>query len=318
MSINPFFSVVISTKNRSELVLRAVQSVLNQLFFDFELIVVDNASTDDTEEVLSSISDNRFFYVKNETDRERCYARNRGIKLAKGEYICFLDSDDEYLSNHLQVLYENINNSSEKIALFYTNAFETYNFQNIQERLCPNLEGFGLFEYILTYTFNPARVAIHKSILDEFKFDEKIPGLEDLDLWLCIATKFPIKQIKERTVVYQLHDESYSISSPNRFEKELSLYKYVFSKPILTSFLPKTSKKRLLSMCHYKISMAMSTSFNPFIIHRHILVAFFLYPKGYNQNANKTMGVIFLYQIPILGFLLKKIRFILKNISRFY
>lgn len=297
----PFFSVVISTKNRSELVLKAIKSVFNQSFSNFELIVVDNASTDSTQLELSKIKDVRFSYLLNDIDKERCFARNRGINASKGEYVCFLDSDDEYLPNHLEVIFNYIQKSKQKQALFFTNAYETYNFENLQERICPDLSNYNLFEYLLTFTFNPARVAIHRSILSEFQYDENIPGLEDLDLWLLIATKFPVLQIKERTIVYQIHDESYSISAPKRFERELSLFNYVFSKPILKGYLPIKSKKRLLSMCHYKITLSMSASFKPFIIHFHILKAFYLYPKGYNKNSNKTMLYIFINQIPLFG-----------------
>lgn len=313
MNNTPFFSVVISTKNRSTLVVKAVLSILKQSFQDFEILIVDNASTDNTEEVLVQLQEPRLHYFNNEIDKERCFARNRGIQNATGTYICFLDSDDEYLPNHLQVLHEKIQDSKLQRALFFTNAYETYNFENLQERICPDINNYNLFAYLLMFTFNPARVAVHHSVLKEFQFDENIPGLEDLDLWLRIATKYPIIQIPTRTIIYQLHDESYSIAAPNRFKRELSLFSYVFSKQILQDFLPIQSKRRLLSMCHYKISMAMSNSFNPFIVHYHILKAFSLYPKGYNSNANKTMLVIFLDQIPILGFGFKYLRRILKK-----
>ena len=313
MEFKPFFSVVISTKNRAKLVLKAIESVFNQTFQTFELIVVDNASTDNTQHELSKIKDVRFTYLRNDIDRERCFARNRGILASKGDYVCFLDSDDEYLTTHLEVIYKFVQHSELKQALFFTNAYETYNFENLQERVCPDLNKYNLFEYLLTYTFNPARVAIHRSILSEFQFDEQIPGLEDLDLWLRIATKFPVFQINKRTIVYQIHDESYSISAPKRFERELELFNYVFSKPILKGYLTNRSKKRLLSMCHYKISMAMSTSFKPFKIHYQIVKAFIYFPKGYNENANKTMLVIFLDQIPFFGFILKKSRKLLKG-----
>ena len=313
MEFKPFFSVVISTKNRATLVLKAIESVFNQTFQNFELIVVDNASTDNTQHELTKIKNDRFTYLRNDIDRERCFARNRGILASKGDYVCFLDSDDEYLTNHLEVIYKFVQHSEVKQALFFTNAYETYNFENLQERVCPDLNKYNLFEYLLTYTFNPARVAIHRSILSEFQFDEEIPGLEDLDLWLRIATKFPVLQIKERTIVYQIHDESYSIAAPKRFERELSLFKYVFSKSILKENLPIHSKKRLISMCHYKISMALSTSFNPIKTHYHIVKAFFNFPKGYNQNANKTMLVIFIYQLPVLGYIIRSLIFFLKN-----
>jgi glycosyltransferase involved in cell wall biosynthesis len=305
---SPFFSVVISTKNRAELVCKAIKSVLKQTFDNFEVIIIDNASTDNTQFRVELIDDERIFYYKNEIDRERCFARNRGISLSKGKYVCFLDSDDEYLPTHLETLYNAILKAENKESLFFTNAYETYNFENLQERICPDLGKYNVFEYILTYTFNPARVAIEHSILTQFQFDEKIPGLEDLDLWLRIASKYPVEHIKERTILYHIHDESYSISAPDRFKKELKMFDYVFSKPELKELLPEKSKKRLLSMCHYKLSLTINNRFSPFRIHYHILKAFFLYPQGYNNKANKTMLVIFLDQIPFLGYLLKKIR----------
>ena len=313
--ILPFFSIIIPLYNRESTINKTLNSVLKQVFLDFEVIVIDDCSVDDSYKIACKfqVLDSRVKVLRNEINQERCVSRNKGILNSKGKYICFLDSDDEFLPNHLENLYNSIKSSEEKKALFFTNAFQTYNFENLQERYTPDLNNYNLFEYILTYTFNPARVVIHRSILDELQFDEKIPGIEDLDLWLRIATLYPVIQIQKRTVIYNIHDESYTVSKPNRYKQELSFFRYVFSKQILKDFLPIQSKRRLLSMCHYKISMAMSTSFNPFIVHYHILKAFSLYPKGYNSNANKTMLVIFLDQIPILGSGFKYLRRILKK-----
>jgi glycosyltransferase involved in cell wall biosynthesis len=307
MEFKPFFSVVISTKNRATLVLKAIESVFNQTFQTFELIVVDNASTDNTQHELSKIKDVRFTYLRNDIDRERCFARNRGIRASKGEYICFLDSDDAYLENHLQVIYDDIQRNK-TIGLYFTNAFETYNFSDRIKRVCPDLEKYNLFHYILTYTFNPARVAVHNSIVKKHQYDEKIPGLEDLDLWLLIATEFPVFQIKARTILYNIHDESYSMNSHSRFLKELKMFRYVFNKPELINCLPTKSKNRLLSMCYYKLSVSYSQNFKPFFIHYLILKAYFLCKEGYNKNANRTMIVIFIDQIPLIGYLFKKTR----------
>ena len=307
----PFFSIVISTKNRANLITTPIDSILNQTFVDFELIIVDNASEDNTEEVVKSYNDSRITYLRNEVDKERCFARNRGINASKGEYVCFLDSDDAYLENHLQTIYTEIQRKNTK-GLYFTNAFETFNFTDRKERVCPDLENYNLFHYILTYTFNPARVAVHRSILNEYQYDEKIPGLEDLDLWLRIATNYPVFQIKERTILYNIHDASYSMDSHQRFERELKMFRYVFDKEELKTVLPTKSKNRLLSMCYYKISISYSLKFKPFLIHYLILKAYFLCKEGYNKNANRTMLVIFMDQIPVLGYLFKKTRKILK------
>jgi glycosyltransferase involved in cell wall biosynthesis len=314
---SPYFSVIIPLYNRANIISKAIVSVLNQTFPDFELIIVDDCSTDSSVDVVKKYQeqDSRIKLLENEINQERCISRNRGIEESLGKYICFLDSDDEFLSFHLQLIYDNIESSEIKKALFFTNAFQTDNFENLHERICPKLDRYNLFEYILTYTFNPARVAIHSKILNEFQFDEKIPGIEDLDLWLHIASKYPIIQIENRTIIYNIHDESYTVSAPNRFKRELSYFNYVFAKKKIKKLLPTTSKNRLLSMCHYNYAVALSNKFNPFKIHYHILKALFLYPKGYNNNANKTMIIIFLDQTPFFGFVFKKSRKLLKGIN---
>lgn len=98
----PTVSVVIPTYNRAHLVGRAIQSVLNQTYQDFEIIVVDDGSTDNTEEVVKSFNDPRIRYIRHDQNRGGSAARNTGIKMARGEYIAFQDSDDEWLPEKLE------------------------------------------------------------------------------------------------------------------------------------------------------------------------------------------------------------------------
>ena len=96
MSSNaPFFSVVIPTYNRANMISGAIQSVLEQTFKNFELIIIDDGSTDQTAHVIAGFSDERIKY-NYQQNTERSQARNNGIKIASGRYICFLDSDDQY------------------------------------------------------------------------------------------------------------------------------------------------------------------------------------------------------------------------------
>ena len=90
-------SVVIPTYNRASLLKRAIKSVLCQTYPDFEVIIVDDGSTDNTEEVIRSFDDKRVKYIKLKKNKGYPVALNKGVKTAKGEYIGFLDSDDEWL-----------------------------------------------------------------------------------------------------------------------------------------------------------------------------------------------------------------------------
>lgn len=100
---DPKVSVIIPTYNRAHLLLpRAVKSVLNQTFTDFELIIVDDASTDNTKEVVESFNDSQIRYMRHEQNKGGGAARNTGIEKARGEFIAFLDSDDEWMKEKLE------------------------------------------------------------------------------------------------------------------------------------------------------------------------------------------------------------------------
>lgn len=100
---NPPVSVIIPTYNRTHLIGRAIQSVLNQTYQDFEIVVVDDASKDNTEEVVKSFNGEKIIYLRHKNNRGAQAARNTGIKAAKGGWIAFLDSDDEWLPQRLEV-----------------------------------------------------------------------------------------------------------------------------------------------------------------------------------------------------------------------
>jgi glycosyltransferase involved in cell wall biosynthesis len=115
----PYFSVVIPTYNRVDSVQRALASVLVQTYRNFEIIVVDDGSTDGTEEALSSVVDSRFSYLR-QANSGGSRARNLGIDRAKGAFIAFLDSDDEWLPTKLEVFAGTIGTSRSDV--YYSSA----------------------------------------------------------------------------------------------------------------------------------------------------------------------------------------------------
>jgi glycosyltransferase involved in cell wall biosynthesis len=101
---NPFFSIIIPTYNRANTIQGSITSVLNQTFGAFELIVVDDGSTDNTKEVVSNFRDNRLKYVR-QANAGVSQARNTGASQAAGEYLLFLDSDDSFTPRYLEKLH---------------------------------------------------------------------------------------------------------------------------------------------------------------------------------------------------------------------
>lgn len=111
--MNPFFSVIIAVYNREKLILRALESLINQEFSNWEVIIVDDCSTDNTmKSIKPFLKDNRFICKALNVNSGVSKARNTGIRLSKGNYITFLDSDDEYKKNHLSSRYEILNESN--------------------------------------------------------------------------------------------------------------------------------------------------------------------------------------------------------------
>jgi len=129
--LTPFFSIVIPTYNRAQLVRESIDSALAQSFSDFEIVIVDDGSTDDTESIVKAISSNRILYYKKENS-ERGAARNFGIEKANGKYVVFMDSDDQMMTNHLETLHKHLAQKEEdfiatKYAIFTDHIKKTPN-----------------------------------------------------------------------------------------------------------------------------------------------------------------------------------------------
>jgi glycosyltransferase involved in cell wall biosynthesis len=105
-SNSPYFSVIIPVYNRKSFIVKAITSVLDQTYTDFEVVCVDDGSTDNTVNLITEIQrqDTRVRLISLKKNKGRCIARNEGVNLAKTKWICFLDSDDYYLDNHLATL----------------------------------------------------------------------------------------------------------------------------------------------------------------------------------------------------------------------
>jgi len=181
----PKVSVIIPTYNRAHTIAKAINSVLNQTFKDFELIVVDDGSTDDTKSIIGVFEDSRIRYVWQE-NQERSAARNTGIRISQGEYISLLDSDDEYLELKLesQVHEMNIN---PHIGLVMSGWIETDDSESIQINRCPWIEHpeseFELRQWLLAPPVNLYATLLRRNFLEDIGgFDEEITIGEDGDL----------------------------------------------------------------------------------------------------------------------------------------
>jgi glycosyltransferase involved in cell wall biosynthesis len=194
-------SVIIPTFNRAVKTARAISSVLYQRFTDYEIIVVDDGSTDDTEQFLHQFK-NRIRYMTHKANGGVSAARNTGLAVSKSPLIAFLDSDDYWLPDKLAVQKEFFDRNPNTVIC---QTEETW-IRN-GKRANPgkrHLKPTGdVFEPSLKLCLvSPSAVMLKRELLEEVGvFDEGLPACEDYDLWLRIACRYPVFLIPQRLVI---------------------------------------------------------------------------------------------------------------------
>ncbi len=200
------FSIVIPTYNRAAFIQKAIGSVMAQQYTQWEMIVVDDASADYTWELLNSYTDPRIRIIRNAINMERSASRNIGIEAAKGEYICFLDSDDYYFPDHLEVLQHKIKLLNHPVALLHTDVSVRYSDGHELKKINYTYNSIrSNTEWVLHQHIQPNSVAIHHRILKQLRFDTALSINEDVYLFAQIATVFPIIHIPALTVAWVHH-----------------------------------------------------------------------------------------------------------------
>lgn len=284
MQNEPLLSVIIPTYNRGRLILNSVTSVLNQTYKNIELIVVDDCSTDNTEEILKSINDSRIKYVKLEKNSGACVARNKGIEISRGEFIAFNDSDDlwlpEKINSQLDFLYEN--NAEISFCKMECRTPENNFIHNF-----PNIEFDRKISYKDLLKYNSASTQTIFGKTDCFKeiiFDATMPRLQDWDEVLRLSQKFSVfyqNKILVHTFFQKdsisTHPEKGVLAMEMLFEKHKDA---ILSDPaIVESFFKKKASFVCKTGKNPKEEMKMILKYNPsagtFI--KYMLAVFNLY-----------------------------------------
>lgn len=210
---NPLVSVIIPTYNRGWTLKEAIDSVLAQDFTDFELIVVDDGSSDNTQDILSSYKED--IIVLKQNNKGVSSARNRGIASASGQYVSFLDSDDLWLPQKLSIQIYFFNTNPEAL-ICQTEEKWIRNgiFVNPKKRH-RKLSG-NIFEpSIYLCLVSPSAVMIKRSLFEKTgMFDESLPACEDYDMWLRVSCRYPVYLIDTPLIIKRGgHDDQLSRSS---------------------------------------------------------------------------------------------------------
>ncbi|MFQ5443551.1 MAG: glycosyltransferase family 2 protein [Desulfobacterales bacterium] len=200
MNTRPLVSVIIPTYNRGYCLRESIGSVLKQDHQKFELLVVDDYSSDNTPDLMTNIPGLRYFRLPTRSGVSK--ARNVGIKNVKGKYICFLDSDDLWMDNKLRLQVAWMESNPE-CQVSYTDEIwirhgVRVNPMKKHQKYCGDI-----FNYCLPLCIvSPSSVMLRSSLFEKVgDFDETLPACEDYDLWLRIASVYPIHFINEKLIV---------------------------------------------------------------------------------------------------------------------
>jgi glycosyltransferase involved in cell wall biosynthesis len=180
---------------------RTIRSVLNQTYQDFELIVVDDSSTDDTEGVVNSFNNENITYIRHQVNKRAAAARNTGIKVAKGEYIAFIDSDDECLPERLEKQVKVFQMESSTVGIVYANHYRIDKEGGKHYFSAPTImpENGLAWRKALDYPqIGIGTAMVRKTCFDTVGlFDERIPYFEEIEFYIRAGKYFYFYHINE-------------------------------------------------------------------------------------------------------------------------
>ncbi len=198
--IKPVLTIIIPTYNRADFLKESIESVLSQTFTDFELIVVDDGSTDHTGEMMRQFPEIQ--YVPCPVNSGVSHARNLGIGMARGRYSCFLDSDDLWVKNKLEAQIRWME-AHANCQVCYTDEIWIRKGVRVNPMNKHRKYSGDIFAQALPLCIvSPSSVLMRSTLFDEVgTFDEAMEVCEDYDLWLRISLKYPVHFIEEKLIV---------------------------------------------------------------------------------------------------------------------
>ncbi|HSP96150.1 MAG TPA: glycosyltransferase [Candidatus Dormibacteraeota bacterium] len=207
----PTVSIVLPTYQRGELIGRAIRSVLVQTFADFELVVVDDGSTDDTVAEVSRFSDPRLRYLRCDVNRGAAAARNAGIQQTAAPFLAFQDSDDEWLPNKLERHMRAFAGCAPEVGVVYSDMRRIRRDGSDEYHRSPDLTP-GVVLDPATRFYQVCRIGIQSTVIRREcfaavgAFNEEFPALEDMELFIRLSRRYGFHHLEEPLVRYHETD----------------------------------------------------------------------------------------------------------------
>jgi glycosyltransferase involved in cell wall biosynthesis len=246
---DPPVSVIVPTYNRVEMLTRAVESVLAQTYQQFEVVIVDDGSTDTTPKIFAqSKPPVRYVWQQHAGVSS---ARNRGMSEAKGDLIAFLDSDDMWDGGKLAVQVEFFEANFDAMVCQTQEIWIRNGVRVNPKKKHQKPSGWIFTECLSLCVVSPSAVMMRKSVFDEVGwFDERLPVCEDYDMWLRVALRFPIFLIDQPLVTkYGGHDDQLSHSEWGIDRYRVAALEKILGDPLVDIYREKVLVE-LRKKCH--------------------------------------------------------------------
>ena len=207
----PTISVVMSVYNGEEFLAEAIHSILDQTYTDFEFIIVNDASTDNTETIIKGFADQRIVYIKNESNLELAASLNKAIKQAKGTYIARMDADDIAKPERLQVQHDYLETHTDIVLCGSNSILINDKGKNVGNVTPPHGFDSILGDMCIQNAVMHPTVMMRTSLFDKFAYNESFNRSQDYELWLRIVAKgYKMDNINQELLSYRIHEKSFS------------------------------------------------------------------------------------------------------------
>lgn len=239
------FSIVIPVYNKEKHIINTIQSVIDQEFVDYEIVIVDDGSTDKSITYLKSLN-NCKINIYHQNNSGVSSARNRGIKQSKGEFILFLDADDIWKNNHIKIINSLIDefplNSVFSSGFAIKNNDRVTKIQKVDAGIVDNY----FKQAIIAPVVHTSSICIRKNVFNDLDaFNEQITHGEDIELWARLARNYQIVLAKEVSAYYLKGLDNQATKSMSKLEK--SIVNYVDFSHIHDSYEKKYFQKIIIS-----------------------------------------------------------------------
>jgi len=222
----PLVSVIMNCYNSETYLKEAIESVIAQIYQNWEIIFWDNQSTDRSAQIVKSFDDKRIKYFYAPTHTTLGEGRNKALEKAEGEFLSFLDCDDFYLPLKLKKTVKAFDNKN--VGLVYTNGYTLYEDRNIKKPFYQKEQLSGkLFEaWLASYQVMIPSVMFRKKVLKSLDdwFDNRFNMIEEFDFFIRIAKQWDINYCHEELCIWRAHSASMTWSKKELFEKENRLF----------------------------------------------------------------------------------------------